>query len=1786
MHAPLDLAPPSLDGLKGRTLGDFVVAEKLGQGGFGAVYRAEQSLLGREAVVKVLLRREGNAEGEGVQRFLREAKLASQLDHPYCAHVYAFGAEPDGLLWIAMEYVRGTPLDRLLAEHGPLGLSRFVPLFERICEVVQTAHDQGIVHRDLKAANVLVLSRAGRLLPKLLDFGIARMRTDLARAEPRGEPQPEPAPDPAAPTTLRETLNESVVLPLTRGGSFVGSPHSMAPEQWLDPHSADARTDLYALGVLAYQCLTGKLPFDGPSERAIAREHARKPPPPLPPELPAALSEVLGRAMAKAPEQRFQSAIELAAAVRETAGLAADPAQLPQLPDSLREALIAQAPQPLAEAVTALEAATSAGAALTAAGVVRRVLWRLLGALALASRARVGPGADGDPEGALPLLAKLADGTLDARGWAELAREWARPFAERREAHPLPELVSYFFEEDGAQENPRTAALFEPLPAHLPVHDDAAARRALQAQLLSLTQLLTSASFLSSYAWVVGRPQGLERWMGVRRTPRTLVFEQASAAKVGEVALLAAGGGADARPVLSLHPFVQVLQPTPGAPEELFLVEGKGRYGAKRISEPFGFERQDEPLWKELVALLPALAAGAGAATGEPAAPYRGLVAFTAEDRDNFFGREGEAEAFANRLRVQSLLAVVGPSGAGKSSFVQAGVLPALPAGWRSIVLRPGPSPLLTLEARLVAEGLPAKGLSEQLRADPGALAALLRQGAPEGGVWVLVVDQFEELLTLGAPTEERRLYAQAVALAAAGADAPVRVVLTLRDDFLIRVQQLPGLKDRLAQGLQLLGTPAPEDLRRILVEPARRAGFQFEDDALPGEMVRTVAEQPGALALLSFTASTLWELRDRQLRLLSRRAYHGVGGVGGALAHHAEQTLAALAPEEQKRVRECFRHLVTAEGTRAVLTRRELEQLLGQGPLAERVLERLIGARLLVASEGVGGEDRIEVIHEALLGSWPRLVRWQHEDAASARLRDQLRAAARQWEDRGEASGLLWRGDALAEYRLWRSRYGGALTEAEEAFARASAREEARGRRLRRQLIGSAFVVLASALVVVGWFARESRNRMLRLFEGQGRNYVLQHDYLRALVYLSEAYDARENEDALRYLVAKAASGLRGMEATLAGHEAPIIGAAYSPTGDRIVTVGAEKVPRLWDARGVLVAPLTGHAEPLIAASFSPDGKQLLTASRDGTVRFWDAKDGTCTRVLEAHSGFAAWAEFSPDGRRVLTAGSDHTAKLWELPEAKAPKVFTQHSDHVYAARWRPDGRQFVTASNDGTARVYDAATGEQLHVLRHEAGIYWVTYSPDGHRIATASEDRTAGLWDADTGERLGALTHGSPVMFVAFSPDSKRVATASHDREPRVWDANTGRLLLTLVGHVSGARFVTFTPDGARLLTGGSDTAAIVWDARTGLPLCRLIGHLDTVYRVAPSPDGQHLVTASFEGQAKLWNLGSCDAPAELAARAGSPDGRFVGSDRLLIPSADSAELQVLNADTGAVLQRVALPGAKPLFASPSPDGRWAAVGDGPRLQLVPLEGGVPRTLEGPSGAVLFASFSPDGALVASAGEDFRVRVWRVADGRLLATLEGHTQPVLSVAFSPDGRLLASGSADGTARIWDVSAGSGIQTLSGHRTHVSSVRFAPEGERLVTAGWDKSVRVWDVRSGQVLASLEGHSSEVISASFTPDGRYVVTGSYDATARLWSASTGAQLDVFPADSPLNSVEVSPDGRRLLVTTVAEPPRVWVLPPPPPTPQKLRRLVDCFVPLKLEREQLVKRTEPPVCSP
>jgi WD40 repeat protein/serine/threonine protein kinase len=302
--------------LCGRTLGDFVLRTKIDEGGFGLVYRAEQQSLKRTVVVKVL-HPERIGRGASVERFLREARLAAQLDHPYAAHVYASGVEEDvELWWIAMELVKGVTLAAWLKKHGAMPLERFVPFFDCVAEVLHEAHVLGIVHRDLKPDNMMVIERGGRLFPKLLDFGIAKADHEFFDGETILDRIATPLDLPTPRENLIRTKTGEHER-LTPSGIPMGSVPYTAPEQWCNAAEVGPAADIYSLGVVIYEALSGRRPFTAKTASEYAELHRYGEIPrvdymTLGYDLAKNVDRVLGRALGKYPLHRQDNVLKLA----------------------------------------------------------------------------------------------------------------------------------------------------------------------------------------------------------------------------------------------------------------------------------------------------------------------------------------------------------------------------------------------------------------------------------------------------------------------------------------------------------------------------------------------------------------------------------------------------------------------------------------------------------------------------------------------------------------------------------------------------------------------------------------------------------------------------------------------------------------------------------------------------------------------------------------------------------------------------------------------------------------------------------------------------------------------------------------------------------------------------------------------------------------------------------------------------------------------------------------------------------------------------------------------------------------------------------------------------------------------------------------------------------------------------------------------------------------------------------------------------------------------------------
>ena len=453
---------------------------------------------------------------------------------------------------------------------------------------------------------------------------------------------------------------------------------------------------------------------------------------------------------------------------------------------------------------------------------------------------------------------------------------------------------------------------------------------------------------------------------------------------------------------------------------------------------------------------------------GEEDSPYRGLASFGEGDAKFFFGRSNEIRTALAQLEGWPLLAVIGPSGVGKSSFVHAGLVPAVRAtggSWDVRVVRPGRFPLGSL-AHLIVDDDPAKTTETiaQLREAPGMFGEALRtEAARKRHRTLIVVDQLEELFTLSDDDEDRRTFLAALLAAADDPSAPVRIVLSMRADFLDRLASHKRFLSELSRGLFFLSAPDVDNLREVLVRPAELAGYAFESGDIVDDMLRTATAR-GALPLLQFAATRLWDARDRTRKLLTVAAYHAMGGVGGAFARHADEVASSVPLQQQGLFRAVITRLVTPEGTRAVIDHGELLGLSNEVP---QIIDRLVRARLIhLHTDPVQGAT-VEIVHEVLITEWPTLKRWLDDSQALRGFMHELQQAARQWAARGRPADLVWRGATAQEAVGIAGRHRLELNATERDFLAAVQTQLTRGRR--RKVIAVTSVFIALALVLAG---------------------------------------------------------------------------------------------------------------------------------------------------------------------------------------------------------------------------------------------------------------------------------------------------------------------------------------------------------------------------------------------------------------------------------------------------------------------------------------------------------------------------------------------------------------------------------------------------------------------------------------------------------------------------------------------------------------------------------------------
>ena len=448
--------------------------------------------------------------------------------------------------------------------------------------------------------------------------------------------------------------------------------------------------------------------------------------------------------------------------------------------------------------------------------------------------------------------------------------------------------------------------------------------------------------------------------------------------------------------------------------------------------EPSDFEKHLDQDLRNIIFHI--LVASEASDWDESRSPYPGLRAFHPEESLIFYGRGREIDKLVARLSdfKGRFIGVVGASGSGKSSLVAAGLLPALnkdaingSKDWVWGRFTPGElgdDPFVAIASAfkdIIEEHRLRPGdIARSLKKDPLFLTELVTMALKNKPRWaelLLFIDQFEEIFTL---VDSKYHSAFIKLLEFAAKTERVRTVITLRDDFFHRCNQRPGLNALLKDGQYTLIAPNLEQLKEMITRPAERAGLGFEK-GLVQRILDDTGEEPGALALMAYALSQLWEATKGHGRILTHAAYKSFNGVHGAIGRRAEDTFQCFectTKNVEDRFTRVFRELVEVDEQGVASRRRAKLGAVTTEREAETLVNALIKDRLLVTGREQAGEPMVEVAHEAIFTSWKRLREWIEVKRDDLRLLRQVRLVAAEWNEKSRAdicsgltSGFPW---------------------------------------------------------------------------------------------------------------------------------------------------------------------------------------------------------------------------------------------------------------------------------------------------------------------------------------------------------------------------------------------------------------------------------------------------------------------------------------------------------------------------------------------------------------------------------------------------------------------------------------------------------------------------------------------------------------------------------------------------------------------------------------------------------
>lgn len=771
-----------------------------------------------------------------------------------------------------------------------------------------------------------------------------------------------------------------------------------------------------------------------------------------------------------------------------------------------------------------------------------------------------------------------------------------------------------------------------------------------------------------------------------------------------------------------------------------------------------------------------------GGLTGKlPDNPYRGFAAFREEDTPFYFGRKNFIGDLLEAVCNKPLVSLIGASGSGKSSLVSAGLIPKLRTArdLGVVSFRPDNKPFDNLA---VALNLPFLNADDETQ-----LCRYIQAISSASGYWrfVLIIDQFEELLTL-TPETERQNFLKALYFAIKNAPN-FTLVLTLRSDFLEALSN-SLLGKALQEHTPLLMAPMNyQELRDIIEKPALKMKVELHP-GLTQKLINDVGNHPGRLPLLEFTLTQLWDKQENWY--LTHQAYEEIGGLEKALAKHADNVLDELQLQSDENIYKAeriFIQLVSpgagTEDIRRVATRQEI------GDQNWDLVQKLASKRLVITgSDDINNIQTVEIIHEALIREWGTFHKWIKSNRSFRTWQERLKQDARLWEQNQKNPDSLLHGTQLSIAKDWYERRKDELTLTEQDYITESIRrqvKEHKERKLQRNLDIFGFI---GVLIIISLLAGINETRRTDMEVGRlsiesekdlnnNNNSEALIDALKAgKLYQYSIWKPWIKSTTKMQVASTLLKTIHNLQAKKIREQTDVMKMIFSPNGKTVASVSKNKTVKFWNAvAGEEIKIINGYTGLVGSVTFSFDSK-TIAANLDCTVKLWNATTGQELKTLIGHNNYIDNVIFSPDGKTVATSSLDNTIKLWDISTGIEIKTLVGHTNRIRSVIFSLDGRTVASASDDTTVKVWDAITGKEIKTLiGHTNSVNSVVFLPDD-KIASASDDKTMKLWDAITGKEIKTLIRHADIRSVIFSPDTKILASASDDKTVKLWDVNT--------------------------------------------------------------------------------------------------------------------------------------------------------------------------------------------------------------------------------------------------------------------------------------------------------------------------------------------------------------------------------------------------------------------------